>query len=409
MRECVLNIESEIGRLTHVLLHRPAIELERITPEYLQEVLFEDIPWLKKMQEEHDNFSKQLSTRGVEVFYVEKLLIDILKKEEVKKDVINESIKLFFRCNEHIKEGMYEYLCNKSPAQISGYFIGGICKEDIVTLERKKVLSDYIEDGEYFYLNPLPNLYFMRDPATVIGNRLIINSMSNNIRKRESFIIKMIYKHHELFSLYKKESYYEENTNYSIEGGDILILNKEVIAIGCSQRTSIPGIELLCKNLFKNNLSVKEILVIQIPKVRAFMHLDTVFTMVDYDKFTIFPGIIDKVNVIRISRGKDNNMIFEREKDLVTTLKKSLKIRIINLIETGGGNEIIAAREQWNDSTNTLAISPGEVITYSRNEASNKILRKNNISVIEIDASELVRGRGGPRCMSMPLRREDLN
>ena len=187
------------------------------------------------------------------------------------------------------------------------------------------------------------------------------------------------------------------------------MLSREVLALGCSERTTAQGIELLCRNLFEGLEGLDHILVVLIPHVRAFMHLDTVFTMVDHDKFTIYPGVESRVKVFKVTRNKKPYSLHVQSEDNLTgALKKSLRLPAVKLIKSGGGDEVTAAREQWNDSTNTLAIAPGVVITYNRNEASNEVLRKNGIEVVEIDGQELVRGRGGPRCMSMPILREEL-
>lgn len=403
-----LRINSEIGKLKAVLLHKPGKELERLTPESLRELLFDDIPWLKKMGEEHDEFSKVLKARGTKVYYIEDLLTEVVSKEDIKKKFIRDLLKQSEIENQQLNDMLYNYIDSKSPREVVKIAISGLNKKDVPSSDRDLSLVDYVYADYPLYINPLPNLYFMRDPAAVMGNGLSINSMHTSARAREPILIKYLYEHSPLF---KKEStplWYDYNIPYSMEGGDMLVLSKEIVAIGCSERTSAQGIEILAKNLFSGSEEIKEVVVVRIPALRAFMHLDTVFTMIDYDKFTIYPGIQDKVEVFRLVRGKDNSIVVKHEEDLVETLRKTLKIPTIRLIESGGGDPVTAAREQWNDSTNTLAIAPGVVVTYSRNEISNEVLRQNGIEVVEIDGSELVRGRGGPRCMSMPLVREEI-
>ncbi len=412
MKKCLnegfLNITSEIGKLKTVLLHKPGKELERLTPEYLRELLFDDIPWLKRMREEHDEFASVLKARGTKVCYIEGLLAEVLAEEEIKTDFIKQLLDQCGIENQGLNRTLYEYMAAKSPEEVVQIAISGLNKKDVPDNNRELGLVDYIYADYPLYINPLPNLYFMRDPAAVMGKGISINSMHTNARRREPILIEYLYKYHPLF---KKEStplWYDYNIPYSMEGGDMLVLSKEIVAIGCSERTSAQGIEILAKNLFSGSEEIKEVVVVRIPALRAFMHLDTVFTMIDYDKFTIYPGIQDKVEVFRLVRGKDNSIVVKHEEDLVETLRKTLKIPTIRLIESGGGDPVTAAREQWNDSTNTLAIAPGVVVTYSRNEISNEVLRQNGIEVVEIDGSELVRGRGGPRCMSMPLVREEI-
>lgn len=403
-----LNVTSEIGKLKAVLLHKPGKELERLTPEYLRELLFDDIPWLKKMREEHDEFAQVLKDRGTKVYYTEDLLAEVLTDEDVKKDFTKRLLSQSRIENPYQNEMLYDYIVSKEPREVVEIAISGLNKRDVPQGNREPSLTDYIYADYPLYINPLPNLYFMRDPAAVMGRGISINSMHTAARAREPILIRYIYEYNPLF---KKEStplWYDYSIPFSMEGGDMLVLSKEVVAIGCSERTSAEGIEIIAKNLFEGMEEIKEVVVVRIPALRAFMHLDTVFTMIDYDKFTIYPGIQDKVEVYRLIRGKNNSIGVKHEEELVDTLRKVLKIPTIRLIESGGGDPVTAAREQWNDSTNTLAIAPGVVVTYSRNEYSNEVLRQNGIEVLEIEGSELVRGRGGPRCMSMPLVREEI-
>lgn len=407
-RGCFLNVKSEIGKLEAVLLHKPGAELERLTPEYLDELLFDDIPWLKKMRDEHDEFSDVLRQRGTKVYYVEELLAEAIKSPDIKKNFIND---LLISCkigDTALYEMLFDYINSKTPEEVTQIAIAGLMKKDLPDIEREYSLSDYVNRDYPLYINPIPNMYFMRDPAAVIGNGISINSMRTEARRREPMILKYIYDFNPLFKKETSPLWYNYTIPHSIEGGDILVLDKKVVAIGCSERTSASGIELLARNLFAGEEELREVLVVQIPSLRAFMHLDTVFTMVDYDKFTIYPGILDKLSVYKLKRSKNGGVSVSIEGDLIDALKSSLGIPSVSLIQSGGGDMITAAREQWNDSTNTLAIAPGVVVTYGRNEASNKVLRQNGIEVVEIDGSELVRGRGGPRCMSMPLCRQNL-
>ncbi|WP_332310667.1 arginine deiminase [Alkalibacter mobilis] len=402
-----LNINSEVGTLKKVMLHRPGRELERIMPGHLTELLFEDIPWLRRMKQEHDSFAKELVKNGVEIFYVEDLLKDVLGIEGVRKDVLSQILESSDNCDKPVKEFLYGYLAQKNLDDFTNSLIGGITKEDIREFKKEKSLSDYIIENNYFYINPLPNLYFMRDPAVVIGNGLAVSSMYSPIRKRESLFLRLIYENHEIFKNHDS-MYYSNDYNHSLEGGDVLILSKDTLAVGCSQRTGVAGIEMLADKLFNSDSGINKLLIIQIPKVRAYMHLDTVFTMVDRDKFTIYPGVLDKINVVSVFKTENNKFDYRQEENLKSALEKVLGYKNVDLIPSGGANPVTAAREQWNDSTNTLAVAPGRVFAYGRNEVSNRVLREHGIDVIELEASELVRGRGGPRCMSMPLYREEF-
>ncbi|QSX07748.1 arginine deiminase [Alkalibacter rhizosphaerae] len=401
-----LQVCSEVGPLKKVMLHRPGRELERILPEQLSELLFEDIPWLSRMQKEHDGFARELKESGVEIFYVEDLLQDVLHDEVRRRKVLEDVLEGSDTCDKPAKDFLYEYLQEKSAGEFVDYMIGGINKEDIKEFKKVKSLSDFVEDPHYFYINPLPNLYFMRDPAVVIGDGIAIGSMHSPVRKRESGFMRLLYEHHPLFARGEMDLYFSNDFQHTLEGGDVLVLSKDTLAVGCSQRTGVAGIELLADQLFSSHSDIRNLLIIQIPKVRAYMHLDTVFTMIDYDKFTIYSGILDAVNVFSVTKTESGAFDYAQEENLQKALEKYLKTSL-ELIPSGGDDPVTAAREQWNDGTNTLAIAPGKVVAYGRNEVSNRVLRSRGINVIEIEASELVRGRGGPRCMSMPLHRTD--
>ncbi len=408
--EDAIRVNSEIGRLRAVMLHRPGNELERLTPEFLAEMLFDDIPWLKQMREEHDKFAETLRNRGAKVYYVEELLKEVLEIPKARVHMVKEVLGSCDIENPYIMEAITGYMETLTPEELAFKMIAGLPKSEVADVKRHYSLVDFVNAEYPFYINPLPNLYFTRDPGSVIGKGLSINSMRINARKREGIFLKYFYKYHPVFNNSLIPLWYDYNKPYSIEGGDILVLSREVIAVGCSERTSAHGIELLCRNLFDGHETLREVLVMHIPPIRAFMHLDTVFTMVDYDKFTIYPGIEDHIRVFKVTRNnKPYSLHVEPQDNFMTAIKKALRLRTVNFIRSGGGDEITAAREQWNDSTNTLAIAPGVVITYNRNEASNEVLRKNGVEVVEIDGQELVRGRGGPRCMSMPLIREDID
>lgn len=400
-----LNVNSEIGKLEAVMLHRPGKELERLTPEYLEELLFDDIPWLKRIREEHDDFANLMRDRGTEVYYYEKLLEEVLVNQEIKEEFIDDLVDIACLMGEDISNAIKEFLQSKSAKEVVDVAMTGLLKEEVELNVNK--LGEKIEDEYPFYINPIPNLYFTRDPGAVIANGLSINKMKTPARDRETMFLEYIYNYNPLFKRENTPLWYDYKQKDSIEGGDILVLSSEVVAIGISERTSSGAVEILANRLFENS-NVKKVLGIKIPFARAYMHLDTVFTMLDYDKFTIYPGIEKAVEVYEL-RKSGNNIIVDKKPSLKKALEDALKIKGIKLIQTGGGHKITAAREQWNDGTNTLAVAPGVIITYNRNEVSNEILRGHGIEVLEIEGSELVRGRGGPRCMSMPLVRKDID
>ena len=251
---------------------------------------------------------------------------------------------------------------------------------------------------------PMPNLYFTRDNFAMIGNGVSINRMYSVTRNRETIYGEYIFKHHPDFK--DVPQYYSRYNTFHIEGGDILNLNEHVLAVGISQRTEPDAIDQLAKNIFESDSPIDTILAFNIPNSRAFMHLDTVFTQIDVDKFTVHPGILGPLTVFEItSDGQGGIKVHEKTGTLESILEGYLG-RPVELIPCGGGDRIAAEREQWNDGSNTLAIAPGVVVVYERNDVTNKVLEERGVECIQIPSAELSRGRGGPRCMSMPIWRE---
>ncbi len=404
---------SEVGVLKSVLLHRPGTELESLTPQYLDSMLFEDIPFLAKMQEEHDQFAETLRDQGCEIRYVEDLLKDLLEDDAVREQVIEGTIASSGVKYDFLRDAVREFLNSMDLHGLVEHLIGGVLKDEVDDRKVKQTLSYYIRDAYPYYIAPLPNLYFTRDPGTVIGSGLSINAMKSEARKRETWMLSLICSRHPLFADTHIPIYKGYAQGGSIEGGDILVLSDKVLAVGCSDRTEVWAIEELAGKVMlpreQGGQDIQEILVIQLPFTRAYMHLDTVFTMVDIDKYTIFPGVEHALKVFRMIRKSDSTWDICAEKDINTAMKKALRLPAVDAIYTGGGDLITAAREQWNDSTNTLAVAPGTVVTYRRNVVSNETLENHGVRVLAIEGSELVRGRGGPRCMSMPLFRETLD
>ena len=407
-----LNVTSEIGRLKTVLLHRPGEEIENLTPALLDRLLFDDIPYLKVAREEHDAFAQTLREAGVEVLYLEVLAAEAIEtSDEVKQQFISEFIDEAGVESERLKEALIEYFNSFSDNKaMVDKMMAGVRKEELKDYHRES-LYDQVNNVYPFVCDPMPNLYFTRDPFATIGHGITLNHMRTDTRNRETIFAKYIFRHHPRFKGKDIPFWFNRDDKTSLEGGDELILSKEILAVGISQRTDSASVEKLAKKLlYYKDTTFKTILAFKIPVSRAFMHLDTVFTQVDYDKFTVHPGIVGPLEVYAITKDpeKDGQLIAVEECDtLENILKKYLK-RDIELIKCGGGDEIIAAREQWNDGSNTLAIAPGEVVVYSRNYVTNEILEKEGIKLHVIPSSELSRGRGGPRCMSMPLIREDL-
>ncbi|MDA2363131.1 arginine deiminase [Bacillus cereus] len=406
-----IHVTSEIGELQTVLLKRPGKEVENLTPDYLQQLLFDDIPYLPIIQKEHDYFAQTLRNRGVEVLYLEKLAAEALVDKKLREEFVDRILKEGQADVNVAHQTLKEYLLSFSNEELIQKIMGGVRKNEIET-SKKTHLYELMEDHYPFYLDPMPNLYFTRDPAASVGDGLTINKMREPARRRESLFMEYIIKYHPRFAKHNVPIWLDRDYKFPIEGGDELILNEETIAIGVSARTSAKAIERLAKNLFSRQNKIKKVLAIEIPKCRAFMHLDTVFTMVDYDKFTIHPAIQGpkgNMNIYILEKGSDEETLkITHRTSLMEALKEVLGLSELVLIPCGGGDVIASAREQWNDGSNTLAIAPGVVVTYDRNYVSNTLLREHGIEVIEILSSELSRGRGGPRCMSMPIVRKDI-
>ncbi len=407
----MINVTSETGTLKKVLLHRPGLELEQLTPESLKSLLFDDIPFLKVAQKEHDTFSKTLIDNGIEVAYLSKLMAETLDiRDTIRKQFIEDFIDESSNTIAHTyKKELTSYLLDiEDNHDLTLALMGGIKADQIEKKERNPLASLLIDSRISFALDPIPNLYFTRDAFATIGNGVSLNHMYSHTRRRESILGRYIFKYHKDYST--TPLYYTSELSHNIEGGDILNISEKLLLIGLSQRTSPEAVETLAKNLFNNPSSkVEKIIALDIPSIRAYMHLDTVFTQVDVNKFVIHPNILDNLRLFIIKPlGKKSLDVREYFKGLQRLLVEQLKRDDIELISCGGNDFIAAAREQWNDGSNTLCIRPGTAIVYDRNTITNKILNDYGIETLEIPSSELSRGRGGPRCMSMPLIRENI-
>ncbi|MBC1413333.1 arginine deiminase [Listeria welshimeri] len=406
--EKALNITSEIGKLQTVLVKRPGSELENITPEYLESLLFDDIPYLKMMQKEHDFFVKRMQDSNIEVLYLEKLAAEALRKAGNKETFLT---KMINESNQMDESALYvrDYLMSFNEEEMIRKLMAGLKKSEIPE-RKKKHLNEMMSEQYPFFLDPLPNLYFTRDPAAVIGSGVTINKMFQPARRRESIFIELILKHHPRFSNQEVPIWSGREEPFSLEGGDELVLNEETVIVGVSERTDARAVERLAESLFTRAPKIKKVLAVEIPETRSFMHLDTVFTMVSDAQFTIHPAIQNQqgeLNVYILEKG-ENGLEITPRRDFRRVIAEVLEVPEVEFIPCGGEDVIVSAREQWNDGANTLAIAPGEVITYDRNQVSNDLLRRAGIKVHEVISSELSRGRGGPRCMTMPLVRENL-
>ena len=409
MTQSPIHVYSEIGKLKKVMLHRPGKEIENLMPDYLERMLFDDIPFLEDAQKEHDAFAQALRDEGVEVLYLEDLAAESLTSTEIRNQFIEEYIN-----EAHIRGHATECAIRdllrgiEDNKELIEKTMAGIQKSELPEVPAcDKGLTDLVESNYPFAIDPMPNLYFTRDPFATVGSAVSLNHMFADTRNRETLYGKYIFTYHPVYGG-TVPLIYDRSEDTRIEGGDELILSKDLLAVGISQRTDAASIEKLLVNIFKKNIGFKKVLAFEFANSRKFMHLDTVFTMVDYDKFTIHPEIEGTLRVYSVTYENETLHIAEEKGDLAELLAENLGLEKVELIRCGGDNLVAAGREQWNDGSNTLTIAPGVVVVYKRNTITNAILESKGLRLIKIHGSELVRGRGGPRCMSMPFEREDL-
>lgn len=408
MRNAICNF-SEIAPCKKVLVHRPGEEFLNLTPNSLGRLLFDEIPYLKVAQQEHDAFTNALRAEGVEVVYVTDMIAEALDAggRTVRKKFIEEFIAEAGVTSPKLAKHCFEFLNSyKDTKELVKKCIAGT---DITELKKVRKISGFYatRDLGKMVLDPIPNIYCPRDPISTIGRGANIHTMWSQTRNRESMMFEYVFRYHPFYDDIKL--YYDKSEPYSIEGGDVMVLSKEVIAIGISQRTEPDAIADFAKRLFKDkNTSFKYVLAVDIPDERSFMHLDTVMTRVDEDKFAVQDAIMDISTIYEITKGRGDELeIVEIHQSLQKVLEKYLHLNKVELIKCGNGRRIDAEREQWSDGVNLFCIRPGVVVAYDRNFVTNETLRKYGIKVIEIPSSELSRGRGGTHCMTMALVREE--
>ena len=408
MKSSIANF-SEIKPLKKVLMHRPGEEFLNLTPNTLERLLFDDIPYLKIAQQEHDAYANALRAEGVEVVYLVDLAAEALEAggRTVRKKFLEQFIAEAGVTSPKVAKHCFDYLnAIKDTKEMIRKCIAGI---DISELKKLGKVSGFYatRDTGRMIIDPIPNLYFQRDPMATVGYGATLHKMWSVTRTRESIFMEYVYQYHPFYE--DTKLYYDREEPYCIEGGDIQVLSKEVVAIGISQRTEPDAIADFARRLFKDKKNeFKYVLAIDIPDERSFMHLDTVMTQVDVDKFAVQDAIMDISTIYEITPGRGGEIeIVEIHQSLQKVLEKYLHLNKVELIKCGNGKRIDAEREQWSDGVNLLCVRPGVVIAYDRNFVTNQTLKKHGVKVIEIPSSELSRGRGGSHCMSMALVREE--
>jgi arginine deiminase len=401
-------VTSEIGRLRTVLLHRPGIELARLTPQNTQALLFDDILWLERAQEEHDRFADLLRGHGAEVLYVRDLLAETLHDDAVRAALIDRVVTPAItgrRVAEHLRGELRD--CEMD--RLLDVLFGGVLRSELPAWGIDPVFAGLASDSHRAVIKPLPNMMFMRDNAAWLQSGLMFGVLAWPARRPESLIMSTVYRHHPRFTDAGFPVWYgdREFDTYpaSIEGGDVLVIDERTVLIGSGERTAPAAAEALARRLFELG-AVDRVIVAHFPEERSFMHLDTVFTMIDHDALNVFPHVLDDMEVYRVTPGPNGSLDVEPEPGLVAALEAALgrSLRVV----TTGDDAVGSMREQWDDGNNTLAVAPGVVIAYARNSETNRRLREHGIEVLELDASELCRGRGGSRCLTQPIDREPV-
>lgn len=395
-------IRSETASLRAVLLHRPGLELERLTPANKDELLFDELVWVEKAAEEHDALANVLWSAGVEVLYVEKLLEECLTDANLASSFIEAQIpdELSGR---RLAQIVRAYLSDVPTDRLVEHLIGGVTFGDVGT---NKGLVAALHGPDDFILPPLPNAVFMRDSSVWVGEGVMLSPMNRLVRRRETDLLRLIYHHHPRFSgtpIWFGDSP-SERFPVSVEGGDVLVVADRSVAVGISERTTPAGASAMISRLFEQAV-IDRALAVELPKGRATMHLDTVVTFVDRDTIVLYPRARADVRSFQVTPGSGGELVIEEAGDLVKGLAWARGTDRLEVIEPSL-REAEADREQWNDANNTFAVAPREVIAYERNVVTNRILEEAGVVVHTIPSYELPRGRGGPRCMTCPVHRE---
>ena len=404
----MFHVDSEVGTLRQVILHRPELELKRLTPDNAADLLFDDVLWVSEAQAEHDAFAQALRDHGVTVHYHRDLFAEMLRIGEAREYVLDK----IFDSRMHgplAVDALRDALDALGPDALARYLIGGITKREILDLGAEpKSIAFHSKDPDDFVLAPLPNLLYQRDTSSWIYGGVSVNAMRRRARMRETVSDEAIYRWHPMFAGGGFEVWLHgsESAPATIEGGDILVLGDGAVLVGMSERTRPQAVEMLADRLFTSG-AADRLVAIDMPKSRAFMHLDTVLTMADYGVFVKYAGLgmLPSYTVEPGSGPRELKVTDHPPEDMHNAIAGVLGLGGIRVL-TATQDVHSAQREQWDDGCNVLALAPGVVVAYDRNVTTNAFLRENGIEVITVRGGELGRGRGGPRCMTCPIERD---